>query len=205
MFFVDVNTWNISFLSFNRLYVHHWCLDYKKNGLRSYFTLLIYFFYQDMKALVLDVFHKKSMKPFGRVEIYDILELNATNPINKYVYLYTCNRNCWNTVFNNIAWENRESFPLIEYFIFLGGSLCIHILYNLCYLQLSMLSLNLKHFMVCFNSAIKINCFVEKLIHLKICHAFLWVWQFMQECSIQNIYIQKIIVKFYNGTACNYF
>ena len=39
----------------------------------------------DMNVLVLDVLHSKSLKPFGRVEIHDIVELNGTNPIDKYV------------------------------------------------------------------------------------------------------------------------
>ena len=38
----------------------------------------------DMNVLVLDVLHSKSLKPFGRVEIHDIVELNGTNPIDKY-------------------------------------------------------------------------------------------------------------------------
>ena len=39
----------------------------------------------DMNVLVLDVLHSKSLKPFGRVEIQDIVELNGTNPVDKYV------------------------------------------------------------------------------------------------------------------------
>ena len=39
----------------------------------------------DMNVLVLDVLHSKSLKPFGRVEIHDIVELNGTNPVDKYV------------------------------------------------------------------------------------------------------------------------
>ena len=45
------------------------------------------FYFLDMNVLVLDVLHSKSLKPFGRVEIHDIVELNGTNPINKYVFV----------------------------------------------------------------------------------------------------------------------
>jgi hypothetical protein len=44
------------------------------------------FYFLDMNVLVLDVLHSKSLKPFGRVEIHDIVELNGTNPIDKYVF-----------------------------------------------------------------------------------------------------------------------
>lgn len=38
-----------------------------------------------MSVLVLDVLHPKSAKMFGRVEVHDIVQLSATNPIDKYV------------------------------------------------------------------------------------------------------------------------
>ena len=38
-----------------------------------------------MNVLVLDVLHVKSLKAFGRAEIHDIVKLNGTNPIDKYV------------------------------------------------------------------------------------------------------------------------
>lgn len=38
-----------------------------------------------MTVLVLDILHSKSLKSFGRVEIQDIVELDGTNPIDKYV------------------------------------------------------------------------------------------------------------------------
>jgi hypothetical protein len=40
-----------------------------------------------MNVLVLDVLHAKSTKPFGRVEIHDIVEINGANPIERYVLI----------------------------------------------------------------------------------------------------------------------
>ncbi|CAB4023403.1 Hypothetical predicted protein, partial [Paramuricea clavata] len=37
-----------------------------------------------MNVLVLDVLHAKSTKPFGRVEIHDIVEINGANPIERW-------------------------------------------------------------------------------------------------------------------------
>ena len=42
-----------------------------------------YYYTLDMNVLVLDVLHSKSLKPFGRVEIHDIVELSGTIPIDK--------------------------------------------------------------------------------------------------------------------------